>query len=356
MARKDSNNTPATRGFSDTIGIALIASALLLMIALVTHDRRDLPANSVPPNETMHNLGGPIGAWVADKMFFVFGAGAFVAPLLMFVFGLGYLFQFLSYLRHRWIWAAVLFMTTLGLLGFYSSWFPGLHESLNTEAGGLVGMLADKYIRKPFGLTGATIIFLTLYLLALLNLTNFQLGEWLREKWTPGLALDPNATPEEKELAKRKRELEKEERKLQQEAAKAEKAVVAGGPDRLALGTDGLPVPQPVVRDLSVPQAKPGARIAKTKSGEMEKIVAPIEEIIPAEEVKAATTADILGKPVAKLPETKPAENGSPEMPNAPTDANGNLLPEPIITTAPRPRLLPKRPKPIMVAQPTSIG
>ncbi|MEO6035352.1 MAG: DNA translocase FtsK, partial [Verrucomicrobiota bacterium] len=38
------------------------------------------------------------------------------------------------------------------------------------------------------------------------------------------------------------------------------------------------------------------------------------------------------------------------------TDANGNLLPEPIITTAPRPRLLPKRPKPIMVAQPTSIG
>ena len=88
MARKDSTNPPATRGFSDTIGIALIASALLLMVALVTHDRHDLSANSVPPNETIHNLGGPIGAWVAEKMYFVFGAGAFVLPLLMLRLGL----------------------------------------------------------------------------------------------------------------------------------------------------------------------------------------------------------------------------------------------------------------------------
>ncbi len=88
MARKESPDKPAHRGFSDTIGIALLAAALLLLVALVTHDRHDLSANRVPPNETVHNLGGPIGAWVADKMFFVFGAGAFILPVLMLAFGL----------------------------------------------------------------------------------------------------------------------------------------------------------------------------------------------------------------------------------------------------------------------------
>src|SRR6187551_3317234 len=107
MARKESNNNAsASHGFNDTIGIALIAAALLLLVALVTHDRRDLSVNSVPPNETMHNLGGPIGAWVAHKMYFVFGAGALVLPVLMLAFGLAHLFHFLAYLRTRWIWAA----------------------------------------------------------------------------------------------------------------------------------------------------------------------------------------------------------------------------------------------------------
>ena len=264
MARKESTNPPAARGFSDTIGIALIASALLVLVALVTHDPRDLSVNSVPPNENLHNLGGPIGAWVAHKMFFVFSAGAFVLPLLMLAFGLANLFQYLAYLRQRWVWAAVLFFTCLGLLGFYSSWFSVLKENLNApSAGGIVGLMADKYVVGLCGKTGATIIFLTFYLLSLLNLTNFQLGEWLRSKWSPDLEIDPNATEEEKDLAKRARELEKQARKLQEQADKSSKvekiAATTGETGKPSnLGADLKPVPEPTVRDLSFPQTKPG--------------------------------------------------------------------------------------------------
>ncbi len=365
MARKESTNPPATRGFSDPIGIALIASSLLVMIALTSHDRRDLSVNSVPPNETMHNLGGPLGAWVAHKMFFVFGAGAFVLPVLMLAFGISHLFPFLSYLRQRWVWAGVLFFTCLGLLGFYSSWFPGLHESLNTDAGGLVGMLADKYIRGLCGKAGATIIFLTFYLLALLNLTNFQLGEWIRARWSPtALDDDPNATAEEKELAKKARDLEKQARKLQEQAdkaaAKVEKVAATAATaaavvekDKPSLGADLKPVPEPTVRDLSFPQAKP-ARNGKVKTPEPtpEKDELVAEEVISAKEIGAAITADLLGK--------RNGENGAAEI-SKPT-VNESDLTEPAISLppvpviAPRLKPLPKKPKPITVASAPAIG
>ncbi|MEO7676492.1 MAG: DNA translocase FtsK 4TM domain-containing protein, partial [Verrucomicrobiota bacterium] len=365
MARKELNNPPATRGFSDTLGIALIASALLVLIALVTHDRRDLSINSVPPNETMHNLGGPIGAWVAHKMFFVFGAGAFVLPLLMLAFGLANLFQFLAYLRQRWIWAAVLFFTCLGLLGFYSPWFSVLKENLNApSAGGFVGLMADKYIRGLCGLAGATVIFLTLYLLAFLNLTNFQLGEWLRSKWSPGLDVDPNATEEEKELAKRARELEKQARKLQEQNdknAKTEKvAAVAGDKSKPSnLGADLKPVPEPTVRDLSFPQTK-ATRGGRAKAPEPvaddDDKLEPVVEIISAKEIVAATTADILGKskfiePKVEVSESAIATENSLEK-NGATDAVDSPAPE----ILPRIKPPPRKPKPITVAATPIIG
>ncbi|MEO6336744.1 MAG: DNA translocase FtsK, partial [Verrucomicrobiota bacterium] len=352
MARKELTNPPAVRGFSDTLGIALSASAVLVMIALASHNRRDLAVNSVPPNETMHNLGGPMGAWVADKMFFVFGAGAFVLPVLMLAFGLGYLFPFLSYLRRRWLWAVLLFFTCLGLLGFYSPWFPALKESLNAPgAGGFVGLLADKYIRGLCGQAGATIIFLTFYLLALLNLTNFQLGEWIRARWSPVALEDPNATEEEKELAKKARELERQARKLQEQADKADKiAATAGEKEKSSgLGADLKPVPEPTVRDLSFPQTKPN-RGGRSKPAELEKPeIKPepvLEEVISAQEIIAATSADILGKPMTKDLETKGAENGSEALPETAERP----------TIVPRIKPLPRKPKPITVAATPIIG
>ena len=367
MARKESTNPPGVRGFSDTIGIALCASAVLVMIALASHDRRDLTVNSVPPNETMHNLGGPVGAWVAHIMFFVFGAGAFVLPVLMLTFGVGYLFPVLSYLRHRWLWAALLFFSCLGLLGFYSSWFPGLHESMNAEAGGLLGKLADKYIRGLCGKAGATIIFLTFYLLALLNLTNFQLGEWIRARWSPVALDDPNATDEEKELARKARDLEKQARKLQEQAdkaAKVDKVATAAAAatmidkEKPSLGADLKPVPEPTVRDLSFPQTKPN-RGGRTKPAELEKAaISPepvLEEVISAQEILAATSADILGKPAAKDFQTKGVENGTADLPEPIVTVNGIDAAEP---PAILPRIKPpqRKPKPITVAATPVIG
>ena len=119
MARKESQAPVPHRGFSDIIGIILIAAALLLLVAQLSFESSDVAFNKVPPNKMAHNWIGQAGALGASGLFFLFGAGAFVLPILLLLFGLGYLFEFLAYLKRRWAWAAVLFFTCLGAADLY---------------------------------------------------------------------------------------------------------------------------------------------------------------------------------------------------------------------------------------------
>src|SRR5258706_9515495 len=131
MARKDSQKTAQVRGFSDIIGIVLVALALLLLVAQLSFHPHDVSRNTVPPNQTVHNWIGPAGAYGAYGLFFLFGAGAFVLPLLLLAFGVGYLFEFFAYLKRRWVWALVLFFSCLGLLDLYSHYWESLRQNLN---------------------------------------------------------------------------------------------------------------------------------------------------------------------------------------------------------------------------------
>jgi hypothetical protein len=74
MARKDATKSQP-HGLNDVIGIVLGAAALLLLVALLSYDPHDSASNLNPPNNPLHNLGGPLGAWVALMLFRVFGIG-----------------------------------------------------------------------------------------------------------------------------------------------------------------------------------------------------------------------------------------------------------------------------------------
>ncbi len=148
-----------------------------------------------------------------------------------------------------------------------AGWFGRVREAIGSlSAGGWLGFLTFgqtpryEYGFSLLGTAGATIVYAALCLISLLFLTNFRLGEWIRgflEKVPAGERTEPE--PESAEngaLERRARELEKQAKKLQEEVA------------RTGLGADMQPVPEPTVRDLSVPQAKPAsitsARIRKT--------------------------------------------------------------------------------------------
>ena len=316
----------------------MIAVALLLVAALFSYDRNDLASNRVPPNSETHNWIGPIGAHLASLLFAISGAGAFLVPVFLFMFGLAGWLEALAYLRQRWLWALLLFAVCMGTLDLYSD---DLRLSINDEsgrAGGVLGMAMNKVLFNHFGRVGATIIFGTCYLISLLSLTNIELGSWLRNLWqrrSESVEETADMSSEEKALARRAKELERQARQLEEQVEKS------------GLGADLQPVPEPTVRDLSVPQAR-GKNAAKTPTAPPEPAdeSKPVEEVIPAHEIARVSSEDILSKSATSLEgATEPAKNGEDEAPG----------PGDLPSVLPKTRLQPRK-KPIAVASTPIIG
>ena len=371
MASKLSESNPPKHGFNDVIGIALLALALLLFISQWSFDRYDLAFFKTPHNEPLHNWAYQIGAHLAWFTFLLLGVSAYLLPVFCAAFGVANFLNRLRFLRERPVWSlswtTVLFIAISGLAylvdggGRHGRW----HEVIGAQSlGGWLGYVTygqSRHYEYGFCLLGdfgAAIIYGALGLISLLYLTNFQLGLWLRGRWGREAAENEFKSPEEIALEKRARELEKQKRKLEEEVGRIEKTEKTPSPTA-GLGADGLPVPEPTVRDLSVPQAK-GPRFRKStlpdapKAPEPEVIPAEVAEIIPAEEVRAATAEEILGRK-PEVPE-KPSEPKPDEM--EPTKSP-EPMPEPVINIAdgsvpaapaPRLKLQPKKPKPMAVA------
>lgn len=330
MARKDASSASEVHGWNEILGIIMVAVALLLAASLFSYDRNDLASNRVPPNAEAHNWIGPIGANLAAALFTISGAAAFLVPVFLLIFGLACFFETLAYLRKRWLWALLLFCICMGTLDLYSD---DLNLNVNVDsgrAGGVLGMAMNKVFFNHFGRVGATIIFATCYLLSLLALTNIQLTDWIRDLWRGRSGPDEepaDMTAEEKALARRAKELERQARQLQEQVEKS------------GLGADLQPVPEPTVRDLSVPQARSKAGKAPSEPEPADEPKLEEGEVITAREIAAASTEPLKA---SKSGGDTPAEERAPVV----SDMSGAGL---------KPKVPPKK-KPITVASTPIIG
>ncbi len=389
MAKKPGDAPESHNGLNDVIGIVLILFiALPLLCAQLSFDWSDISFLTTRVNKPLHNWIGLIGAWGAYGSFCLLGGAAYLLPCLAGIFGVSYLFNFFRYLREHLVWSLlwtmVLLIAISGVL--FISDDGGLHGRFRAvkhinSAGGMLGYLTYGQTKSwecgfcLLGNLGATIVYSALGLISLLFLTNFHLGRWIRALG-PQAATNPDdefKSEEELALEKRAKELEKQKKKLEDEVGRGVKPEKSGS----GLGADMQPVPEPTVRDLSVPQAK-GPRVRKTTFPDPPKEPAAVVEgeVIPAKEVAAATTEEVLGrksesKPVESKPaEPKPLEAGQPEPVPVEKAGAGKVeenkpdepKPEPAIIIAdgsvplPRPKSAPKRPKPMTVASVPMIG
>ncbi|EEF60787.1 DNA translocase FtsK [Pedosphaera parvula] len=389
MARKASPEKASThRGFNDIIGIVLVGFAVLLLVALISYNPRDVSANATPPNHPAHNAIGPFGAWLSYIFLLTFGVSSYVLPFLFVFVGLGCFLEMLSYVRRRWAWTLVIFFCCIGMFDLYRDYLEGLHKKLRVMPGGIIGVNLNNYIFNYFGTTGATIIFMMLYFISILFLTNFQLGAWIRalvnrdktaNGKVSGLATSPaGLTDDEKALEKKARELEKQARKLQEQVDKskakeakelakdAAKADAKAEPMAAPIGADLKPLPEPTVRDLSVPQAKPlNGKPKKPTAPEPLKSPEPPADavVISARELSAASSADVLGRkaptkseePAATEMAARVNGEGQPVVDGASAEPEVNIAPA-ALPSAPKPKLQPKKPKPITVAATPMIG
>ena len=170
LSRPTSRFSAALTGaLRESAVIAVAAAALVVLIALATYNPADPGFFFYRGVESsVHNRIGPVGAWLADALFGLFGRGAYWVPLML---GFG------AWRIHRgareapsgrathWVRGgglALLMVSTCALAAL--NWPRGpLHEG----AGGLLGQFAGDGLRDGLGYLGATLIMLVAWMAGL---------------------------------------------------------------------------------------------------------------------------------------------------------------------------------------------
>jgi S-DNA-T family DNA segregation ATPase FtsK/SpoIIIE len=155
-----------TRGLRESAAIALGVLALVLAVALWSYDARDPGFSSTGFGLAVHNRVGPVGAWCADALYFLFGLPAYLLPLMLGVAawqlgrggGPAPVHSRLN-LAVRAAGFGGLLVASCALAGLH--WTPG---TLPQGAGGIVGSAAGESLATGLNLLGATLLLLAAWM------------------------------------------------------------------------------------------------------------------------------------------------------------------------------------------------
>ena len=217
------------RGLRESAVIGLGVLALVLLVALATYNRDDPGFSSAVDSTVVHNRIGPIGAWLADVLFFLFGRPAFLFPIMLGASSWLLLRRGQGERGSRMNTAVriagfvLVLVTSCGLTTLH--WAAG---DLRESAGGVVGNLVGKGLAHGLEFLGATLLMIAAWMAGLslafhvswLTIMD-RLGAWT---WgTVGWVRERLAT--RKEVAEGR-----ERRQARKEAVKSEQKKTAARP------------------------------------------------------------------------------------------------------------------------------
>ena len=183
-----------SRRFSEFVGVALFALALLWIVSLATYSTSDpvwffnTGADGPPVN-----FAGRIGAFMAEFSYQVLGYSAYLIPIVLIVAGWHYFWCKSMDARYTKLTGATL------LFGCMSSFLALVVKTTDVDgktfrAGGYLGELLGGVLTDYLNMTGSIILILTLLFLSTILSTQFSfgrlfaiVGEMLRDRWAAGL-------------------------------------------------------------------------------------------------------------------------------------------------------------------------
>jgi len=169
------------RGLREAALFILMAIALFILTALVTHDIQDPGWSYSGPSESIHNMAGVVGAWFSDVLYFLFGFLSYLFPVMIAYSGW-------LVLRERTEEGEIDFRV-LGIrwLGFFMTLATGcaltsLHfviplDTLPLDGGGILGRWLGDGMAAALGVLGSTLILLAVFLAGITVFTGLS---WLR--------------------------------------------------------------------------------------------------------------------------------------------------------------------------------
>jgi S-DNA-T family DNA segregation ATPase FtsK/SpoIIIE len=165
------------RRLLEAVLIVVAIFAIYLMAALVSFNPSDPSWSQTAWHEPIHNLGGGVGAWMADTLFFTFGVLAYAIPPIMLVLcwaayrqrgGSEYIDYFA--LSLRLIGTLALVLTSCGLAAL------NVDDLYYFASGGVIGSLLSNAMLPWFNGIGATLGLLCVWAA---GLTLFTGWSWL---------------------------------------------------------------------------------------------------------------------------------------------------------------------------------
>jgi S-DNA-T family DNA segregation ATPase FtsK/SpoIIIE len=164
QARNSGFSQAVARGLRESAIIALGVIALVLFVALATYSKNDRGFSSTTDSVEIHNRIGPVGAWLADIFFFLFGLPAFLFPVILGA-ACVVLFRRAKTESSRANTAVriggfvLVLVASCALVSLH--WLPG---NMPQTAGGAVGSSIGGALKGGLGFLGATLLLIAAWM------------------------------------------------------------------------------------------------------------------------------------------------------------------------------------------------
>jgi len=161
----------------EAVLIVVAIFAVYLMVALVSFNPSDPSWSQTAWHEPIHNIGGSVGAWMADTLLFTFGVLAYAIPPIMIILCWAAYRQrdtrdYIDYfaLSLRLIGTLALILSSCGLAAL------NVDDLYYFASGGVIGSLLSNAMLPWFNGIGATLVLLCVWAV---GLTLFTGWSWL---------------------------------------------------------------------------------------------------------------------------------------------------------------------------------
>lgn len=154
---------------------------IFIFISLLTYHEADVPGSAYPLNDTVHNKGGLLGAYLASFLYQHFGLGAFVICIFVAVWAFQLIFKHRVERIYYKLFIAMVcilsFCSILSLQGIIGPDLLGI-QSAAISLGGIYGESIKTVSTRNIGPFGSWVFFLTIFTISLILATNWLVYHW----------------------------------------------------------------------------------------------------------------------------------------------------------------------------------
>lgn len=167
-SRKPKNARRIGRLGRETAFFACLALALYLLLTLISYNPEDPAWSNSSTGSEVSNIGGSVGAWLADLLLHGFGYVSYLFPVMLGwwgwrMYGSDTNTEAITGMRGM-LSVAGFVGTIFGACGLEYLHFNQVAAEMPFSAGGVCGSLISQWLMGAFGYAGATVFQLTLFL------------------------------------------------------------------------------------------------------------------------------------------------------------------------------------------------